>query len=270
MINRKKVKMTFIKVIEPHKNLTPHLHAVIYVPNQHAEHFYNRFHRYVKSMGLKQCDIERLSSSRHSISYLLKYTTKSLDGSTFYHGWRIYAGINKIITYSSIGFNSHEIRTIVKSGLIPYDPKSNLTYYEQIESKVFLTRTFRNSQNFIFNKSIDDPAKYDTLPLLKTMEFKPANYEYIFNVNYLVNVKDFKTFEVELENPDSFQGFELVYSYSDDCIFDFDVFYEEPELLINLEYDYSYHTLRKKTISCFSTTILTLDKFIIKSSLDII
>ena len=77
-VNRKSVKFKFVRVIEPHKDFTPHLHAIVFIESEYLEYFKKHFLNSLKlySMG-EQYKIEVIKNIQASVSYLLKYVRKN-------------------------------------------------------------------------------------------------------------------------------------------------------------------------------------------------
>lgn len=79
MIDRKKVSMQYLKVIEPHKDFTPHLHALFFINPEQVEAFKNHFNNTRKLFKLGvQFDFTLIDDTKASVAYLLKYVKKSL------------------------------------------------------------------------------------------------------------------------------------------------------------------------------------------------
>jgi len=87
-IDKKCVKIKYFRIVEPHKDFTPHLHAVLFIPNFDLH---------------RQFDFEVLNDVSSASSYVLKYIRKQFfnDNETvtyFVSGW---ASMNKIRLFSS-------------------------------------------------------------------------------------------------------------------------------------------------------------------------
>jgi len=103
-VDGKKVSLKFIKVVEYHKSLVPHLHAVLFVNeeniNEFKKHLSNVFvadaskieiinnHKngkkvnktiYKKNEKIGRVEVEQLENIERTVSYLLKYIKKSLN-----------------------------------------------------------------------------------------------------------------------------------------------------------------------------------------------
>lgn len=92
-VNREPEKLFFSKVIEPHKDLTAHLHAIIYVKTEHIEKMIKHIKKTIKNNNLGRNDIEEIEDITRSSSYLLKYVQKSTNPESekdfhFFNGWK--------------------------------------------------------------------------------------------------------------------------------------------------------------------------------------
>jgi len=150
MIDRKKVKgLKFVRVIEPHKNFTPHLHAVVYVPNGLEANFKKHFNNVIKNNELKQVDYKELDSVTYATTYLLKYVQKTLEGDDVVRGWCIHHKINRVLTISNLdnGINREVFKRL--SRFVPFDKDSDLNYFRQILQKVKIRKTLLNADNSV-------------------------------------------------------------------------------------------------------------------------
>lgn len=114
------INLDFVKVIEPHKTLTPHLHGIIYVDREHLEAFKEHIKKilgnikleiksdtkilYTNNKNMGRCEIEVLRDTTRATSYLLKYISKNAkfeyenDDYNLYIGWK---KKNKIRTFTT-------------------------------------------------------------------------------------------------------------------------------------------------------------------------
>ena len=103
-VNRKSVKLKFVRVIEPHKDFTPHLHAVIFIDKEYIEQFKKHFENSLELYSLgEQYKFEVINNIQASVSYLLKYIRKSFNSddertARIFDGWK---RANKIRVFSS-------------------------------------------------------------------------------------------------------------------------------------------------------------------------
>jgi len=104
-VSNKRINIKYFRVVEPHKDFTPHLHALLYVPAFYINEFKQHFKNIHSSFSLgEQYDFTILRSARSATSYIMKYVKKSLSPSSasdmyVIHGW---ASVNKIriVSYS--------------------------------------------------------------------------------------------------------------------------------------------------------------------------
>jgi len=79
-VNKNLVDIPYFRVIEPHKDFTPHLHCVVYLPEELLERFVAKFSRIIEYFKLgKQCKLEVLDNPERGSAYLLKYLQKTMN-----------------------------------------------------------------------------------------------------------------------------------------------------------------------------------------------
>lgn len=153
-------KLKYSRVIEPHKDFTPHLHAVVYV--EEPEHYKAYFDDVVTGAGLEQTDFVILKGeAKQSINYLLKYVAKTIAGdNAFIQGWKKTHGIVMVRT-SNLPFTKLEY-VLFKSN-VAFDKKYD-NYYHQMEEQLLCIRhttseyyegewaSTRDKKNFIEDK----------------------------------------------------------------------------------------------------------------------
>ena len=93
-VNNKFIKVEYVRVIEPHSDFTPHLHAIIFIQKAYLEQFKNHFERKVslnKNLGINKFEV--IENISRSASYILKYAKKNFESSNdnykVYYGWRL-------------------------------------------------------------------------------------------------------------------------------------------------------------------------------------
>jgi len=104
-INDKYIHFDFVKVIEPHRDFTPHLHAIIYIKNSYLKAFLSFLDTQVsKNLNLGRYETEILNKLSRANAYLIKYLQKSYidnlneDDLKMFLGWRLK---NKIRMFTS-------------------------------------------------------------------------------------------------------------------------------------------------------------------------
>jgi hypothetical protein len=98
-VNRTRVDVKYSRVVEPHKDKTPHLHAIVFIEEGFADEFTAHFSSVCeknKDIG-KQVQLERLKDVKKASGYIAKYVRKSLQ-SRQYDGWIKY---HKIRSFQS-------------------------------------------------------------------------------------------------------------------------------------------------------------------------
>jgi len=133
--------LKYIRVIEPHKSFVPHLHAVVYLPKYALVAFEEHYRKITLLYKINQTDYKLLDVALYATTYLLKYVQKTLEGDDMIRGWKIHHKISRVLTMSNlnIGLNREIFKRI--SAYVPYDKLSDLNYFRQIMSKVFIKRT---------------------------------------------------------------------------------------------------------------------------------
>lgn len=105
-VKRKPQKIFFSKVIEPHKDLTSHLHAIIYVKTIHIQKMIKHIKNTIKNNDLGRYDIEEIKDIKRSSAYLLKYVAKNTNPKDeksfhFFNGWKKKNKI-RVFTHSNL------------------------------------------------------------------------------------------------------------------------------------------------------------------------
>lgn len=105
-VNRKHQKIFFSKVVEPHKDLTCHLHSILYVKKDYLENLKNHILKVIKRNELGRYDIDEIKDITRGTSYLLKYIQKNTNPKNdedfhFFNGWKKKYGI-RVFTHSNI------------------------------------------------------------------------------------------------------------------------------------------------------------------------
>ncbi len=190
--NGKKINATYkyVRVIEPHKDFTPHLHAVLYVSNE--ERFKKHFDNTIRNNELEQVDYEVLSNEVHSLAYLLKYVSKTIEGTNMLIlGWKSVHKIVQVRT-SKMPFNRDEYK-IFKSS-VNFDPKY-LNYFIQMKHQLVSYRHFavveNCEENQFFLKQEQLHRYYDD------MELEEVRYNHLSNVKYVIHTYGLKTLKYD-------------------------------------------------------------------------
>ena len=222
-IDRKRVKgLKFIRVIEPHKDWTPHLHSIVYIDGDKKDKFIEHINRIISKNNLKQTDIKELDRENYSVTYLLKYIDKTLSGDDAYRGWRMYHNIHRVITMSNL--NMGLTRNIFKrvSQFIPFDRDSKDIYFKQILDQLFITRIQKDIRGNILKEarygSPDSP--FSIVEVVEVSKKVPMDLE---------DFEDIEEFEdIGFDDLDSLEG-----AYNAYRLVDLVVYNEELEELYN-------------------------------------
>lgn len=146
-IDRKKVKLDYIRIIEPHKDFTPHLHAVFFIDEDKIEQFKHHFNNILKTAGIGvQCDFTILENTSASVSYILKYVKKSVNNSNeaesrIMDGWKKDLKI-RMFSHSNIDITREVFRGVssnidLKSEGVGYSMLENLKDRIELDTKYF-------------------------------------------------------------------------------------------------------------------------------------
>lgn len=134
-----KQKVLYSRVVEPHKDFTPHLHAVLYVKD--AKAFLNHFNNVKKRYILDQTDFEILDKANYSIAYLLKYVSKTIDGKNgVIQGWKSLNKISQVST-SRMPFNRLEYTAFTRN--VKYNPLFKNIFYQMNAQGFFSTHVIK-------------------------------------------------------------------------------------------------------------------------------
>lgn len=178
-INQKFEKVEYSKVIEPHQNLTPHLHSVLYVKKIYVENMKNHIQNIIKKNDLGQEKLEVvINDTSRCFSYLLKYlqkTTRVQNESDyhFFNGWKK-ANKIRIFTSSASLLNKEIYRKINNVTKLSKDLKDKNPLKNILENCYIKTK----QTNFEINEDYD----YIELGTKKTTKGNK-------NGRYLVNIK---------------------------------------------------------------------------------
>ncbi|HHH53979.1 MAG TPA: hypothetical protein ENK91_09995 [Bacteroidetes bacterium] len=231
-IDRKKVdNIKFIRVIEPHKSWIPHLHSIIYIPLHLKELFLKHLKRIINNNKLTQTDIKVLDTAKYAVTYLLKYTNKTLEGQYEIRGWKIYHKIKRSFTMSNL--NSGITRNIFKrvSSFIKYDKDDkNNSYLHQILNKVSINR-FQVDENHNIIKSQKFGVSTASISVMEVVQKVRKISQNTWNDD--INIDDDMLYEDEslykIIDTIVFDEFEEVYNMRDNIFYKGD-FIIEPDV----------------------------------------
>lgn len=190
--DKDKIRIDFIKMLEPHKNLTGHLHSLFYVASEFIEIIEEVYNMTINYFKLKQTKFEILKTSKGSTyvsKYLLKTTKK---GEEFYNYYKRY--FNNVKFFSSSNFRNttqEKIELVYKylyqnnSNLLQRYKKSKKPLYYLIEQLIIKNVfTFEDIEktNITINYSKIKNEYKKTILLYekdKSLEIKEDNTEII-------------------------------------------------------------------------------------------
>jgi hypothetical protein len=168
-------------VFEPHKNFTPHLHAILYVKNEFKEALIQHIKNIIKKNGLgKSFNIKEIQDLAKSSSYLLKYVRKNTNAKAE-ETFRIFNGWKK----------AHKIRVFTCSILAGLER----FLYKKIKNNTSITRDLKeNPICKILNEcNIEITTTCKTTKQVKTKINKVDNAKFLIEVQKeRVQVKDKK------------------------------------------------------------------------------
>ncbi len=179
--NRKNKNMKFIKVIENHKSLQVHLHAIIYINPNVLKFVKKTFESINKKYDLKQTKIEKLEESKGS-SYITKYLIKNfkekelkkLDGWKKIHKIRMFS-MSKLslntefftkLYYSNKELNNQIIEEI-KAGKSKYH---NLYHFYTKNTKI--KKIYIDKYGEIKNEKVENKGKKRKFEIVKIIELE--------------------------------------------------------------------------------------------------
>ena len=139
----KKQKVEFLRVIEPHGDFTPHLHAILYTDEVKA--FSQHFKSIVKLHDLEQVDYELLDTANYSIAYLLKYVGKTISSKDdIILGWK----------------HSHKIFQ-VRTSQLPFTKKQYLKFSAKVPfNPIYQNIMFQMDNELLVNEYVKSMEKY--------------------------------------------------------------------------------------------------------------
>lgn len=186
-VNRKFEKIYFSKVIEPHKNLTCHLHAILYVKVEFVENLKNHIKNVVEKNQLGRYEIEDIKDISRGTSYLLKYVQKTTNPSTindfhFFNGWKKYNKI-RVFTCSIVGLERFLFKKINACTNLTKNLKGNPI--SKILSKCDIIIVTTNTKTNEIKTKNHSSATSRYIVNLEKEKFKQE-------INYLPNEKNLK------------------------------------------------------------------------------
>ena len=156
--NYVKNDLYYIKAIENHNTMIPHLHLVLYFPPECLDYVKNLFKKVVREFELNRVDFEQVSfknNINYASKYLLKYIIKDLNNGSDIYMARIGDGFRRY----------HKIRVLTTSVL----PLNTMIYKKIYSSVSFVEKNkiiFKINDNIVSMKEkIDNEVQKLGLPL---------------------------------------------------------------------------------------------------------
>jgi hypothetical protein len=133
-------ELYYIKAIENHSTMIPHLHLVLYFPYEKLDHIKGNYKRVVEHFQLDRTDLEEVAfrdNVNYASKYLLKYIIKDLNNGADIFKARVLDGWKRF----------HKIR-VLTSSLLPL----NVMVYKKIYTSVSFIE--KNKINFKIDDNI--------------------------------------------------------------------------------------------------------------------
>ena len=188
-VNREFKKIYYCKVFEPHKNFTPHLHAILYVKSEFKEVLIEHIKNIIKKNKLgKSFDIEEIQDLAKSSSYLLKYVRKNTNAKTE-ETFRIFNGWKK----------AHKIRVFTCSILAGLER----FLYKKIKNNTSITRNLK--ENPILK--ILNTCNIEITTTCKTTKQVKTKINNVHNPKFFIEVKKERVQTKDKKELDSIKDF---------------------------------------------------------------
>ena len=207
-VNRKYKKVTFAKVIEPHKdNFTPHLHSIVWIEKDYAKKFELYLKKQIdKSNEIGRTEIEVLNNVTRASSYILKYMQKNFKEESYknYYGWRLRHSL-RVFTFSKTFINKDIFNKLsfnfsknsIKDPDIIEDYTNN--YYQLISMFTTVTTTIVDKDTGKVKKSTKEASEDDLFQVHIIKEKYKINDINSFKIKYLYHLKYKKDIELNLK-----------------------------------------------------------------------
>ncbi|WP_419774464.1 replication endonuclease [Halarcobacter sp.] len=193
-VKRKHEKIFFSKAIEPHKNLTPHLHSVIYVRKEFVKLLIKHIKNVKKNNRLGRLDIENIKDINKTTSYILKYIQKNTNPKNeeqyhFFNGWKKKNRI-KVFTHSYSKMERYvfkKVNTILKlsSGL----EEKNAINEVLEQCNIRITTKCETTQKIKFKRHFNANANYDVIVNRTRTISEKIDEQKLFNLMQKMNAK---------------------------------------------------------------------------------
>jgi len=215
-------KYKFVRVVEPHKDFTPHLHAVIYVDD--VESFKKHFYNVIFRNSLEQVDFEILQKESHSLAYLLKYVSKTIDSNNMMIlGWKSLHKIVQVRT-SKMPFNKSEYK-LFKSQ-VSYDDFYRNFFFQmkhQLACYRHTVTVYDNEERQFFTKESALNHYFDDMDMEEVRYTSFSDIKYVLHSYHIKKIcYDYFSFDVEAKTEQIISSVPIL-----DDVFDFPIYLEE-------------------------------------------
>lgn len=185
-INRKHEKIFFCKAFEPHKNMSPHMHCILYVKKEHYDKLKTHVDRVVAKYRIGISETQRIKNITRSISYVLKYINKTNNPDNeesfhFFNGWKKKNRI-RVYTHSNMELERYIFKKVnsvlrLSEGLENQSPIAEVLKHcdISINTNCFIKQEFKNNSK---KHSITQPEGKE---IKKSYKNSDARYEVIIN-----------------------------------------------------------------------------------------
>jgi len=218
-VDRKRVEHLFYRVIEPHKDFTPHLHAIVWIPATAKKQFKNHFENTIKlfNFNSKGQDIKFLDTADYAVVYLMKYVKKTLSvDDDVILGWKQHHAIRQIA--SSRASVPRKIFSKL-SGFVKFDKADKLPYMQQILQKVTFDIHIYEKNKLINTKRLvsDNPLFHVSYSMERNVRIDNEPLTYYIDDRSVATYSEHRYYTYRLLEYDitDFDIFETVYSSFD-------------------------------------------------------
>jgi hypothetical protein len=215
-VNREYKKVTFAKVIEPHKdNYTPHLHSIVWIKKEYAKDFESYLYKQIdKSKDIGQSKIEPLEDVSRASGYILKYMQKNFKEDSYknYYGSRLRHSLraftfsktllNKDI-FNKLSFNFS--KNTIKHPDIIEEYTNN--YYKLVSMFTSVTTKIIDTETGEVKESTKVASEDDIFQVLIKKERCKIDDIYEYKIDYLSKLTSIKSIESNLKSFKLFDSF---------------------------------------------------------------
>jgi len=280
-IDDKKIKLSFLRVVEPHKDFTPHLHGILFLKDEQIEYLRHHFNNTINRFALgKQFDFTVLEDTNASVSYILKYVKKTINSSDetqfrVIDGWKKDNNI-RMFTSSRISV-SREIYRVVSRFVNLKSDKNSYSILKNLESRISLDLSYYKIENskkveYKHKRLFNNRARYKVVVKKRKIERKNMNiysnllllrdnashYDDLFND---LDALDFNFYELHEFYYDYYRECQLLYVAPD---YDFKEFFKCMNFRDFVDLFYNYVNL-----FCFQKrSLYKIDEFTIYDTVE--